>query len=395
MPASQSTSVRRLRVGMLINADKAQYRRCVVGAARYAAQHRELAFQVVDPGALGEPLTVKSLRLDGLIVMLRAAYPIDGEQARSHRLPFVNLSDRSAMPDAPWVGLDDVAIGAAAVEHLIGLGYRSIGFAGYPQKVFSCDRLRGACLAAEASGIAIQVYEEHYRRDLPGEGRGAQRTGDQVAWLRTLPLGTAIFAANDRLGAELILTALAAGFDVPGDLAVIGVGDDEVLCHSTPVPMSSVIPMAEQQGWRAAEAIHQLLTEHRFVPPPPLVPLGVASRLSTDASRVDDPAVAQALAWIQAHATKPRTRIEDLARAVGLGRRALEVRFKKVIGRAPLRELMRLRMQLARRMLIDSALGHDQVAHRVGFRSAQRFRAAFQSSEGMTVSEFQRRYALD
>jgi len=76
--------------------------------------------------------------------------------------------------------------------------------------------------------------------------------------------------------------------------------------------------------------------------------------------------------------------LESLAREVGLSRSAFATRFHHLVGQTPMHYLTVWRMQLARRLLADGALGTADIASRVGFESTAAFSKAFKRVTGKT-----------
>lgn len=79
-----------------------------------------------------------------------------------------------------------------------------------------------------------------------------------------------------------------------------------------------------------------------------------------------------------------------IARAVGLSRRGLELLFRKELGRSPGAFFLGLRLQEARRLVLDTALPMQDIALRTGFASQSVFARAFRREFGMAASDLRR-----
>lgn len=84
--------------------------------------------------------------------------------------------------------------------------------------------------------------------------------------LTKLPKPIAILTPTDDIGAELILAAKIVGFKVPHEIAVLGVHNDELVCESTVVPLSSIDCGLEQMGYEAAKILDKLMKGKTFRP---------------------------------------------------------------------------------------------------------------------------------
>ena len=79
-----------------------------------------------------------------------------------------------------------------------------------------------------------------------------------------------------------------------------------------------------------------------------------------------------------------------VAKSIGASRRTLERRFRESAERSIAREIRRLRLMKARRLLLETELLVKQVAQETGFRDAARLHEAFVRTEGVSPSEFRR-----
>ncbi|TNM70467.1 helix-turn-helix transcriptional regulator [Streptomyces sp. NP160] len=99
--------------------------------------------------------------------------------------------------------------------------------------------------------------------------------------------------------------------------------------------------------------------------------------------------VRRAVAHLEAHADQPLT-VSDIARAAGVGPRALQLAFARHLGTTPTALLRRVRLERAHRELQTAqATAGDTVAavaRRWGWASASRFSAAYQRSYGVPPS---------
>jgi len=82
---------------------------------------------------------------------------------------------------------------------------------------------------------------------------------------------------------------------------------------------------------------------------------------------VSDDGVDQALRFIRNHSHRPLT-VQQMAAAVGMTRRTLERRFAQSVGRTPREELEWLRVQRARKLLVETRRPIKEIAFLCGFR---------------------------
>ncbi len=115
--------------------------------------------------------------------------------------------------------------------------------------------------------------------------------------------------------------------------------------------------------------------------PQPLVSLGRVDR--------QDPRLAQAIRLMEAHLDRPLT-MSAIALRVGLSARALEQLFARALGETPGAYSLRLRLNAARRLVLDTAEPMAAIAARTGFSSASTFSRAFVSAFGVPPGRMRR-----
>ena len=75
---------------------------------------------------------------------------------------------------------------------------------------------------------------------------------------------------------------------------------------------------------------------------------------------------------------------------MGVSRRTLQRRFSTSAGRSVARELRRVRLIKAKRLLAETDRLVKQIAQETGFRDAIRFHEAFVREEGLSPSDYRR-----
>lgn len=101
----------------------------------------------------------------------------------------------------------------------------------------------------------------------------------------------------------------------------------------------------------------------------PISPLHVVTRQSTDITAIEDRQVAEAIHFVRKH-SKELLLVGDVAEAVGLSRRALEQRFRKLLKHSVHEEITRTRVDQMAIMLTDTNLPISQIARLLGYSYA-------------------------
>ena len=161
---------------------------------------------------------------------------LDGVAATG--LPMVVLSNESGLEGCDVVRTPEAEASAEAVEHLLATGRRRIAFMGQRHELYRdkpAGRLLGYLTALERHGVADRIVTGG-----ADDRVAAYQTATEL--LRSPDRPDAIFAAADRAAISAIAAARDLGLAVPGDVAIVGVGNiDEGLI--TNPQLSTVGPL--------------------------------------------------------------------------------------------------------------------------------------------------------
>jgi len=113
------------------------------------------------------------------------------------------------------------------------------------------------------------------------------------------------------------------------------------------------------------------------------------TRQSTDILSVADPLVGKALRFIRSRAEQA-TSVAMVERHVGLTRRALDVRFQRLIGRTVHHEIIRVRMERLAALLAQTDATLPQLADRLGFAHAEYMGVVFKRYAGRSPGQYRK-----
>lgn len=180
-------------------------------------------------------------RVDGLLICSATLDAPFIQDLTAAGTPFVLVSRLSADSDVPYVVTDDQAGGRLAVEHLVDLGHRRIGFIGGPEDV-QASRDRMDAYFGVLAEHAIHVPDTWCCHADFTQTAGRQ-AGQRMLSLVERP--TAIFAANDDMAAGVLRAAAQLGFPVPDRLSVAGCDDISLASQLCPTLTTIRQPLAE------------------------------------------------------------------------------------------------------------------------------------------------------
>jgi LacI family transcriptional regulator len=275
-----------------------------------------------------------------------------------------------------------------AAEHLLERRFTCFAYVGSDDRGWSKRRERVFQAYLMDRGFEPHVYLTPKR----SQDRIWEREQALLArWISKLPTPIGLFACDDDRGREVLEACKLAGVNVPEDVAVLGVDNDEVFCELADPPLSSIALNAETAGYRAAALLDAMMhgrvrKKQRIV----VEALGVIRRRSTDILAVDDADIAAALQFIRRQHGRDIA-VDQVAEEVAMSRRSLEKRFRDTIGRTILEEIQLTRLERAKRLLLETTYPISKVSEIAGFGSAGYFIQFFQKHVGKTP----RRYRVD
>ena len=169
--------------------------------------------------------------------------------------------------------------------------------------------------------------------------------------LHNLPKPLAVLCADDNTAVEFSFTVTDAGYSIPEDVAILGIHNDKLICENAPVSISSVDINFEKIGYEAAQRLYDLIEGHEVEEQIKMVQTaGVISRQSTNILVHEHPAVMKAIIYIKQNFCN-QILVSAIAEDCGITTRGLNKAFQKHLGRSVNDEIIRRRLNEARRQL--------------------------------------------
>ena len=368
-------------VALLVETSNAYGRGLLKGIQEYVVANPGWSLYLVEHSRLDTDLTwLDGWAGDGVLARIETAEIADF--VRRVALPTVDLSAGQLVPGLPGVETNDHLIARWAVEHFVERGLTHIGFCSDPRYTWSVRR--GAAVHEHAALLGLDAYEYTLK---PRGSRAVDRLR-LVQWLADLPRPVGILACYDIAGQDVLEACNVAGLRVPYEAAVLGVDNDELLATLSSPPLSSIEPDTRRTGFLAAQLLEKMMNgEHvepglRFIPP-----LRLVVRQSSDLFAVEDELVARALELIRERSSRHVT-VEEIRRAVGLSRRALDLRFVEHLGRTAHAEITRSRMERVAHLLSTTDWTINRISQKLDFPHAESMGAAFKRYAGKSPGRY-------
>lgn len=369
----------------LLRSTRASGRDFIAGFTEYANRHTQWRFH-------WEPMGLAALKQPW------ESYGFDAVVSRDHLaitplieagIPAILLShELEKSQGAIRVRTDDEAAASSIARLFDSKGFRHFAFLGYHDRIWSQRREK------HFQEAAAELGHTPFHLNLEGELVDGDDECNREAlhdWLAALPDKTAIMAANDDLGSLVIRSAQELGHRIPDDRIVVSVGNDQAICEMTSPALSSAPLHFRAAGFEAARRLDAIFhNEHAANVNISCATGPVVERQSSEKTAINDPNVAQAIAYLNQTRHRPIT-VDEVAAASGLSRRALEVRFKENLSTTIASYHRELRANYIAALLERKALNLEQVAEESGFPSAAELSRFFKAVKNESPSTYRTR----
>jgi LacI family repressor for deo operon, udp, cdd, tsx, nupC, and nupG len=196
-----------------------------------------------------------SKQADGIILMShRLPFDLKEGQGIEALPPLVNGCEDTGVGGVPFVAVDDRLAAADATRHLLAYGHRRIGvITGDIESASSRLRLEGFHDAMKEADLPVSdswVAHGHY---LPEDGETAAR---QLMMQKDRP--TAVFCFSDEMALGCMHALKEQGFNVPGDVSVMGFDGIPFARYASP-PLTTIAQPTEQIGAACARILFDLI----------------------------------------------------------------------------------------------------------------------------------------
>ncbi|MBQ5794748.1 MAG: helix-turn-helix domain-containing protein [Kiritimatiellae bacterium] len=183
---------------------------------------------------------------------------------------------------------------------------------------------------------------------------------------------------------NLIKICKELGFSVPGEIAILGVDNDPLLCDFSNPTISSIDPNPFEIGYEAAKTLSMWIdrTSHKPKDVKP-APIGLTERNSTQVFPFPEPWLSDALVYIRRNVSRNLNASEVIS-MLKLSHTTVEKTFRKRLGTSIRQEIANIRIEEAKRLLEKTSVSLAEVASLSGFSSKSYFTAAFNQATGTT-----------
>ena len=333
------------------------------------------------------PKVLETGSYDGIIARVGTSFH---KMAQYRKIPLVNVWQNSPVKEVASVFSNNYETGVIAAEHLLGRGLRRFGFLGHNRDKADIQQLNGYTETLKSEGYQSTIFKFN-RSVIEGNAEGWEEFILQLRkWIKGLQPPVGIHATSDINCRYLIEICKSLELKIPHDLAIVGSGNEPLICSSPYPSLTSIDKNFEEVGYQAAELLDEMMKSgKRSKEAKYCQPQGIVPRQSTDSYASDHPKVALALRYIAESANR-RIKVNDVVNAVATNRRTLERNFREFTGRTISHEISRMRIERAKRLMMESDLSFKELSAELGYRNSDHFYKSFLRAEGQTPSSFRK-----
>lgn len=212
------------------------------------------------------------------------------------------------------------------------------------------------------------------------------------AWLHSLPKPVALFCCDDAHALFITETCSLENIQIPSEISLLGVDNDELFCGISDPPISSIELDVERGGYMTCKLLHRMITEGVKEPFNVVInPIRIKQRQSTERHNITDPYVSKVVRFIDDNYSRDLS-IDSILEVVPLSRRSVEMRFKKVMGTTIYQYLISCRIELLAQLLTTTDRPLLDLAYEVGFKDGSNISRIFKKYKGCPPLEYRQKY---
>ena len=307
------------------------------------------------------------------------------------KIPVIGLNLQGLVSDAPNIRTNEKEIAAIAFDHFRNLGFSHFAYCGFDELTWSQGRR--ACFGELINNIDCKMNSFSIAHN---DGRFISDgiMEDIAKWIKSQHYPLALFACNDDCAKLVAEACKNDGIQIPHEVSLLGVDNDEVVCLTSASEISSISLDFEKAGFDAAARLKKILSD-KYKDRTPIIisPIEVVSRKSTDSSAVKDPVLRKCLQFIHQN-INTNIGVPEVVDISYMSRRSLEQKFKRDLGMSIYKCIRKSRTRLISSLLIKTNLTIAQISYDLDFPEPEHLSRYFKAETGISPNEFRKRYKV-
>lgn len=284
---------------------------------------------------------------------------------------------------------DYKGLGIMAADFFAKRGFKDFAFYGHKDFYWSKARAEGYRQEIERRGGNYSYFESELLSDMNWRDEHIELND----WLVSLPKPVALLACDDNFALQITEMCKVSNINIPDDISLMGVDNDELICNLSHPTISSIITDDEKGGYLTGKMLHHAIHEKDSTPFNIIIdPVRIVLRESTEKYNVSDDYVSTIIDYIDKNVTSSSLSIDDLVDMVPLSRRNLEKKFKEETNTSLYQFILDKKVEYMSNQLLTTDKSLLDIAIEVGFNDVRNAYRIFKKKTSYTPISFRNKY---
>ena len=330
----------------------------------------------------------KRWKADAILAQLN---DIDMDILQTLDIPIIVQNYRDRYKNISNLTGDYILSGQMAADFFIKKGFKDFAYYSYTDAVWMRERGEGYKDTVLKHGGNIHIFM-HQCQITNEQDKWTFNAEVVRSWLLNLPKPVAIFACDDYHALQITEVCKMHNIDMPNEVAILGVDNDELLCSISDPTLSSIELDVQNGGYEVGKLLHNFINK-KAKPPIDIIikPIRIVERKSTLRFAVNNKHIETLLQYIEDNFDNPLP-VEHLVQLLPYSRRVLEKRFKEETGITIYQYIQRVRIDKFADLLLTSDMSLVEAAISTGFDDYKNVSRIFMKTKGMTPLQFRKKY---
>ncbi len=280
-------------------------------------------------------------------------------------------------------------VGSMAAHFFAKRRFKNFAFYGNKDFFWSKAREEGYRKEVEKLGGCYFSFESELLNDM-------QWSESHIAlneWLLSLPKPIALFACDDNFALQVSEMCKVNNIDIPNELSLLGVDNDELICNLSHPSISSIITDDINGGYHTGKMLHETIINKNNVPFSIVIePIRIELRQSTEKYNIRNQYIKNVINYINENIVSDIS-IDELTEFVPLSRRSLEKKFKEATGVSIYQFIIDKKVEYIANALLTTQKELLDIAIEVGFNDVRNVYRLFKKNTGYTPLYFRKKFS--
>ena len=277
-------------------------------------------------------------------------------------------------------------VGTMAAQFFIKKRFRNFAFYGHKDFYWSRARAEGYRKEIEKIGGNYHYFES----ELLNNNSWSEDHIRLNDWLVSLPKPVGLFACDDIFALQVSEMCKISEINIPKELSLLGVDNDELICSLTYPSISSIVTDDFKGGYETGRMLHHQIVNKKNVPfNISIAPTRIELRQSTEKYNITDDNILKVVNYIEENISL-NIAVDNLVTIVPLSRRNLELKFKEIMGTTVYQFILDSKIDFIKDQLLTTDKDILDIAFEAGFNDVRNVYRVFKKGTGFTPMEFRK-----